>query len=176
MSVNMILSLSSFLLLPHLFALFQLLPLKLVFLAPFVPIFALWSQAVRMGGFLPLLQYMPYSIRGSQTYIYPGTICQLSMSAQTQAQLSMSTLTQALTQSMPNQWAFSQIVCFNEGQLSMTTGTQALNLLMPNQWAPAINVNTNTSSNSINAKPMGIISDRMFQRGPAINHNRDTSS
>ena len=87
------------------------------------------------GGFLPLLQYMPYSIRGSQTYIYPGTICQLSMSAQTQAQLSMSTLTQALTQSMPNQWAFSQIVCFNEGQLSITTGTQALNLLMPNQWA-----------------------------------------
>ena len=135
MSVNMILSLSSFLLLPHLFALFQLLTLKLVFLAPFVPIFALWSQAVRMGGFLPLLQYMPYFIRGSQTHIYPGTICQLSMSARTQAQLLMSTRTQVLTQSMPNLWALSQIVCFNEGQLSMTTGTQALNLLMPNQWA-----------------------------------------
>ena len=50
---------------------------------------------------------MPYSIRGSQTCIYPGTIRQLSMSARTQARLSMSTQTQAIKQSFPNQWAQS---------------------------------------------------------------------
>jgi len=50
---------------------------------------------------------MPYSIRGSQTCIYPGTIRQLSMSARTQTRLSMSTQSQAINQSFPNQWAQS---------------------------------------------------------------------
>ena len=53
---------------------------------------------------------MPYSKRRSQTCIYPDTIRQLSMSARTQARLSMSTQTQAF----PNQWAQSQLICFNE--------------------------------------------------------------
>ena len=57
------------------------------------------------------------------------------MSTQTQAQLSISKRTQALSRSLSNQWAQSQLVCFNEDQLSMSTGTQALNRSMPNQWA-----------------------------------------
>jgi len=57
---------------------------------------------------------MPYSIKVSQPRIYPGTARQLSMSTRTQAQLSMSKRTQALNRSMPNQWARSQLVCFNE--------------------------------------------------------------
>ena len=57
------------------------------------------------------------------------------MSTQTQAQLSISKRTQALSRSLSNQWAQSQLVCFNEYQLSMSTGTQALNRSMPNQWA-----------------------------------------
>jgi len=47
----------------------------------------------------------------------------------------MSAGTQALNLSMANQWAQSQLVCFNEDQLSTSTGTQALNLSMQNQWA-----------------------------------------
>ena len=98
---------------------------------------------------------MPYSIRGSQTRIYPGTIRQLSMSTRTQAQLSKSTRTQTLNGSMPNQWARSQLLRFKEdqismstrkqaqlsmstrkqAQLSMSTRKQALNWSMPNQWA-----------------------------------------
>ena len=78
---------------------------------------------------------MPYSIRGSQTRIYPGTIRQLSMSTRTQAQLSKSTRTQTLNGSMPNQWARSQLLRFKEDQISMSTRKQALNWSMPNQWA-----------------------------------------
>ena len=51
---------------------------------------------------------MPYSIRVSQSRIYPGKTRQLSMSTLTQAQLSMPKHTQALNRSMPNQWARSQ--------------------------------------------------------------------
>ena len=40
----------------------------------------------------------------------------------------MSTQTQAPTQSIPNQWAQSQLICFNEDQLSMSKITQALNI------------------------------------------------
>ena len=66
----------------------------------------------------------------------------------------MSTRTQALTQSIPNQWAQSQLICFNEDQLSMSTQTLALHRLMPNHWAQS----------------------HMFQRGPAINVNTYTST
>jgi len=47
----------------------------------------------------------------------------------------MTTQTQALNQSMPNQWAQSQLVCFNQHQLSMSTRTQALDRSLSNQWA-----------------------------------------
>jgi len=52
----------------------------------------------------------------------------------------MSTETQALNRSMPNQWARSQLVCFNKDQLSMSTQTQVLNQSMPNQWARSCEV------------------------------------
>ena len=77
------------------------------------------------------------------TLIYPGTIRKLSTSTRTQAQQSISKRTQALNRSMPNQWARSQLVCFNEDQLSMP---QALNRLMPNQWARSqLSISTRTS-------------------------------
>ena len=111
------------------------------------------------------------------------------MSARTQAQLSMSILTQALQQSMPNQWTQSYQLSMStrtQAQLSMSKRTEALNESMPNQLntiLSAINVNTDTISainvktdTSSYAKPMYTISPRMFQQGSAINVNRDTSS
>ena len=64
---------------------------------------------------------MPYSIRVSQTGIYPATThFHFTINAKTW------TLTCKL--SMPNQWARSR-------QLSMSTRTLAGKLSMPNQWA-----------------------------------------
>ena len=113
---------------------------------------------------------MPYSIRGSQTRIYPGTICQLSMSAWTQVQLSMSTRTQALYLSMPKQWAQFQLVCLTRTSYQCQKGhnlliyqcqpnghdlvsnryqLETLNLSMPNQWARFLTLSISIGSSQL---------------------------
>ena len=121
---------------------------------------------------------MPNSIRRSQTRIYPGTIRQLSMSTRTQAQLSMSKRTQALNRSMPNQWARSQLVYFNEDQTTLMQCKQRhkvlidqcqinghdLNLCVPTRtsYQPGMGtilwaINVNRKRVTTDAKPMNTI-------------------
>ena len=68
----------------------------------------------------------------------------------------MSTLTQALNQSMPNQWAPSAINVYRDTSMQLS---------MPNRWAwSAINVYTDTSTKLINSRKIGKISYQCLLR------------
>ena len=59
----------------------------------------------------------------------------INVNTDTSSASNVITRTQAFRRSLPNQWAQSQLECFNADQLSMLTGTQAFDLSMLNQWA-----------------------------------------